>query len=246
MIKLEGLTKIYNLGRVQVPALRDVNMTVERGEFVAVMGPSGSGKSTLMNILGCLDRPTAGRYFLDGQDVSSLDEKALAAIRNRKIGFVFQTFNLLPRQNLLRNAELPMIYAGVGREERRRRAMQALEKVGLADRVDHKPNEISGGQKQRAAIARALVNNPLIILADEPTGNLDTRTGEEIMALFQQLNREGVTIVLVTHEREIAEHANRIIHFRDGRVVKDEKVEAPRRAEEILEQMGKEEEVTAS
>ncbi|MDN5293799.1 MAG: putative transport system ATP-binding protein [Eubacteriales bacterium] len=246
MIKLEGLTKIYNLGRVQVPALRDVNMTVERGEFVAVMGPSGSGKSTLMNILGCLDRPTAGRYFLDGQDVSSLDEKALAAIRNRKIGFVFQTFNLLPRQNLLRNVELPMIYAGVGREERRRRAMQALEKVGLADRVDHKPNEISGGQKQRAAIARALVNNPLIILADEPTGNLDTRTGEEIMALFQQLNREGVTIVLVTHEREIAEHANRIIHFRDGRVVKDEKVEAPRRAEEILEQMGKEEEVTAS
>lgn len=246
MIKLEGLTKIYNLGRVQVPALRDVNMTVERGEFVAVMGPSGSGKSTLMNILGCLDRPTAGRYFLDGQDVSSLDEKALAAIRNRKIGFVFQTFNLLPRQNLLRNVELPMIYAGVGREERRRRAMQALEKVGLADRVDHKPNEISGGQKQRAAIARALVNNPLIILADEPTGNLDTRTGEEIMALFQQLDREGVTIVLVTHEREIAEHANRIIHFRDGRVVKDEKVEAPRRAEEILEQMGKEEEVTAS
>lgn len=246
MIKLEGLTKIYNLGRVQVPALRDVNMTVERGEFVAVMGPSGSGKSTLMNILGCLDRPTAGRYFLDGQDVSSLDEKALAAIRNRKIGFVFQTFNLLPRQNLLRNVELPMIYAGVGREERRRRAMQALEKVGLADRVDHKPNEISGGQKQRAAIARALVNNPLIILADEPTGNLDTRTGEEIMALFQQLNREGVTIVLVTHEREIAEHANRIIHFRDGRLVKDEKVEVPRRAEEVLQQMGKGEEVTAS
>lgn len=245
MIKLEGLTKIYNLGRVQVPALRDVNMTVERGEFVAVMGPSGSGKSTLMNILGCLDRPTAGRYFLDGQDVSSLDEKALAAIRNRKIGFVFQTFNLLPRQNLLRNVELPMIYAGVGREERRRRAMQALEKVGLADRVDHKPNEISGGQKQRAAIARALVNNPLIILADEPTGNLDTRTGEEIMALFQQLNREGVTIVLVTHEREIAEHANRIIHFRDGRLVKDEKVEVPRRAEEVLQQMGKGEEVTA-
>jgi len=221
MIKIDNLVKVYRSEKIAVTALKGISFSIAPQSFVAVMGPSGSGKSTLMNIIGCLDRLTQGQYILDGLDVSSLDDKELAKVRNSKIGFVFQTFNLLPRLTCLRNVELPMIYAGVPEKERRKRALEALTKVGLADRVNHRPNEISGGQKQRVAIARALVNNPAIILADEPTGNLDTRSGEEVMAIFQDLNREGVTIVLVTHEPDIAQHTKRIIHFRDGLLVED-------------------------
>ncbi|MCW8850572.1 MAG: ABC transporter ATP-binding protein, partial [Melioribacteraceae bacterium] len=216
------IAKIYQVGFEEVHALRDVSLTIDKNEYVAIMGPSGSGKSTLMNILGCLDTPTKGLYTFTGNNVSEMDDNDLAAIRNREIGFVFQTFNLLPRSDALHNVELPLIYAGVSKDERRERAREALTKVGLEDRMDHKPNELSGGQRQRVAVARALVTNPSIILADEPTGNLDTKTGEDIMALFEHLYNQGNTIILVTHEEYIAEHANRIIRLRDGLVEKDE------------------------
>jgi putative ABC transport system ATP-binding protein len=224
LIKIKALNKIYDTGKIQVHALKDVELTVEMGEFVAIMGPSGSGKSTFMNILGCLDSFNSGYYELDEIDVSKMDQKRLAEIRNTKIGFVFQSFNLLPRMTILKNVELPMAYAGIGNRERWEKALWALDKVGLSDRLDHKPNEISGGQKQRVAIARSLVNSPSIILADEPTGNLDSKSGEEIMRIFQKLNDEGVTVILVTHEPDIAKHTKRIVAFRDGKVVKDEKV----------------------
>lgn len=225
MIKIENLGKIYDTGKISVEALKNVNFEIQDNEFVSIMGASGSGKSTLMNILGCLDRPTSGSYSLDGVLVEKLNEVELAAIRNKKIGFVFQSFNLLPRTSALKNVELPMTYAGVSKKERKTKALEVLEKVGLGDRVDHLPNELSGGQKQRVAIARALVNNPAILLADEPTGNLDTKSGEEIMAIFQQLNKEGVTIILVTHEPEIAQHTKRIVLFRDGCLIEDREVE---------------------
>lgn len=221
-IKTENLTKTYELGSETVHALRGVNLLMRRGEYVAIMGPSGSGKSTLMNLIGCLDTPTSGKYWLAGRLVSDLDEDQLADIRNREIGFIFQTFNLLPRATALHNVELPMIYNGVPVDERLEKAKHALEAVELGDRIMHKPSELSGGQRQRVAIARALVNSPSILLADEPTGNLDTRTGEEIMTLFARLHQQGNTIILVTHEREIAEHAGRIIHLRDGKIERDE------------------------
>ncbi len=234
IIRMENLGKIYSTGKIEVEALKRVDMSIHKGEFVSIMGPSGSGKSTLMNIIGCLDRATSGFYELDGVSISSLDDIELAKIRNIKIGFVFQSFNLLPRITAVQNVELPMIYAGVGKKERRRKAIEALERVSLADRMDHKPNELSGGQKQRVAIARALVNNPAIILADEPTGNLDTASGEDIMAVFQELNREGVTIVLVTHEPDIALHTKRIVKFRDGMLTSDELVGRPVDARELI------------
>jgi len=224
IIQIDNLYKIYRNGSMEVTALRDVSFSVRVTEFVAIMGQSGSGKSTLMNILGCLDTPSAGMYYLDGEDVSRLSGKYLAGIRNRKIGFVFQSYNLLPRLNALQNVELPMIYAGVKAKKRRQIALEALERVGLTARVHHKPSELSGGQKQRVAIARALVNEPAILLADEPTGNLDSRSGEEIMGIFQRLNHEGVTIVMVTHEPDIAEHTKRIVAFKDGRIIRDEPV----------------------
>ncbi len=222
IIRIEHIAKIYEVGVEKVYALRDVSLEINRNEYVAIMGPSGSGKSTLMNILGCLDTPTKGVYLFEGENVSEMNDNQLAEIRNRKIGFVFQTFNLLPRSTALHNVELPLIYAGLPRAERLERAYDALEKVGLADRTDHKPNELSGGQRQRVAIARALVTNPSIILADEPTGNLDSKTGEEIMRLFDDLHDNGNTIILVTHEEEIAENARRIIRIRDGLIERDE------------------------
>ncbi|HOQ06206.1 MAG TPA: ABC transporter ATP-binding protein [Clostridiales bacterium] len=237
IIRMEGIGKIYDTGKVQVEALKDVDLRISKGEFVAVMGPSGSGKSTLMNILGCLDRATSGYYELDGVNISQLDDTELARIRNKKIGFVFQSFNLLPKMNALQNVELPMIYAGAGKKERREKAVEALRKVGLLERMDHRPNELSGGQKQRVAIARALVNDPAILLADEPTGNLDTASGEDIMAVFQELNREGVTIILVTHEPDIAMHTGRIIRFRDGRIISDERVDDPTDAREVIRKL---------
>jgi len=230
IIQIENLFKVYRNGSIEVTALRDVGFSVGAGEFVSIMGQSGSGKSTLMNILGCLDSMSGGKYFLDGEDVSLIHGKKLAQIRNRKIGFVFQSYNLLPRLNALQNVELPMIYAGTRGKKRRAAAMDALERVGLADRVHHKPAELSGGQKQRVAIARALVNTPAILLADEPTGNLDSRSGEEIMSIFQRLNSEGVTIVMVTHEPDIANHTNRIVAFKDGRIISDEIVKNPVKA----------------
>ena len=222
IIKVQGLRKIYNTGKIQVEALKGIDFKVEEKEFVAIMGASGSGKSTFMNILGCLDTVSYGKYELDGIDVSKMNSSELATIRNKKIGFVFQSFNLLPKIDILKNVELPMLYAGVGKKERRKRATEALEKVGLGDRIDHKPNEISGGQKQRVAIARSLVNEPKIILADEPTGNLDSKVGDEIMKIFTDLNNDGVTIVLVTHEPDIAAFAKRIVVFKDGIIISDE------------------------
>jgi putative ABC transport system ATP-binding protein len=236
VIGVKGLVKTYIVGEVEVRALRGVNLEVQRGEFIAVTGPSGSGKSTFMHIVGCLDRPTSGQYFLDGQDVSRMSKDALAAVRNRKIGFVFQGFNLLSRTSALDNVELPLLYGGgMKAAERHKRAMEVLTAVNLANRADHHPNQLSGGQQQRVAIARALINNPSILLADEPTGNLDTRTSIEVMDIFQRLNRErGITVVLITHEHDIAEYGSRIVSFRDGLVVADKAVSRRRLAHEEL------------
>jgi len=222
MLEIKKIKKIYQMGKVKVEALKGVSFYIDKGEFVAIMGPSGSGKSTLMHIIGCLDQPTEGSFIIGGKDVSKLNDDRLAEIRNKSIGFVFQQFNLLSRTSILHNVEIPLIYAGLKTKQRREMAKQALVSVGLGDRVKHKPNEISGGEKQRAAIARALVNNPLIILADEPTGNLDTKTGEEIIKIFYKLHQQGNTVIMVTHEAEIARHAHRIIHLRDGLIEKDE------------------------
>jgi len=222
IIRLEAITKHYRIGEETVKALNGVNLIVRKNEYVALMGPSGSGKSTLMNIIGCLDTPSAGSYFLNGPDVAKLADNALAEIRNREIGFVFQTFNLLPRYSALENVALPLVYAGFSKENRIRRAREVLTQVGLADRVKHRPNELSGGQRQRVAVARALVNNPAIILADEPTGNLDTRTSYEIMGLFNEIHKKGNTIIIVTHEEDIARHAHRIVRMRDGVVESDQ------------------------
>ena len=233
VIAVRDLTKTYTVGELAVHALRGVTVDVQRGEFVALTGPSGSGKSTFMHLLGCLDRPTSGHYLLNGHDVSTLDSRALAHVRNDQIGFVFQGFNLLSRTSALENVELPMLYRrGVGAKERRERAVAALESVGLGDRLDHHPNQLSGGQQQRVAIARALVNRPALLLADEPTGNLDTRTSVEVMQIFQHLNDDGLTIVLVTHEPDIAEYASRVVAFRDGRVRGDRPVSDRRRADD--------------
>jgi putative ABC transport system ATP-binding protein len=229
LIRVKDLRKTYRMGDVEVPALRGVNLVISQGEFVAVMGSSGSGKSTFMNILGCLDRPSSGKYFLDGDEVGALTADQWADIRNRRIGFVFQGFNLLARTTALENVELPMMYNGCSSKQRHQRALEVLGLVGLDDRLDHTPNRLSGGQQQRVAIARALVNRPSLILADEPTGNLDSATSAEIMKLFQRLNRDqGITIVLVTHELDIAEYAHRQIHFKDGSVVSDQRTESPR------------------
>lgn len=226
VIKVEKLNKIYGKGDVAVGALQDVSFSVEKGEFLAVMGPSGSGKSTLLHLLGCLDTPTEGDYYLDGTSVKELSDKELARIRNKKIGFIFQSYNLLPRFSALKNVEQPMIYKGIRGRKRKEIAREALETVGLGDRLDHKPNELSGGQRQRVAIARSLVNDPRIILADEPTGNLDSKTEAEIMKMLVDLNQKGITILMVTHERVVAEHAGRIIHFKDGELVREEQLSA--------------------
>jgi putative ABC transport system ATP-binding protein len=237
VISVRNLVKTYVVGEVEVKALRGVNLEVQRGEFLAVTGPSGSGKSTFMHIIGCLDRPTSGQYFLDGQDVSRMSKDALAAVRNKKIGFVFQGFNLLSRTSALDNVELPLLYGGGGMKmaERHRRAMEVLSAVGLGNRADHHPNQLSGGQQQRVAIARALINNPSILLADEPTGNLDTKTSIEVMGIFQRLNQErAITVVLITHEMDIAEYGTRMVTFRDGQVVADKAIARRRNAQDEL------------
>jgi putative ABC transport system ATP-binding protein len=228
VIEMEHISKRYDMGEETIFALDDVSLSIERNEYVAIMGPSGSGKSTLMNIVGCLDRPSSGEYHLNGEAVASLDDDELARIRNREIGFVFQTFNLMPRSDAFQNVELPLVYAGVPRAEREQRVLSSLAKVGLADRVRHRPNELSGGQRQRVAIARALVNSPAIVLADEPTGNLDTKTGDEIMALFDELWEQGQNLIVVTHEEDVARRAHRIVRLRDGRIESDASVESLR------------------
>ena len=225
LLTLDNICKKYNQGELAVMAIKNINLTIEKGEFVSIMGTSGSGKSTMMNILGCLDRPTEGHYFIEGEDVAQFNESRLADIRNKKIGFVFQSFNLLPKLSSVENVELPMVYAGVGRKQRRERAIEALTKVGLEKRIYHKPNELSGGQRQRVAIARALVNDPSILMADEPTGNLDTKSTYEVMGIFQQLNDEGVTAVMVTHEPDVAQFTKRIVVFKDGDIISDKPVE---------------------
>jgi putative ABC transport system ATP-binding protein len=234
IIRLSNITKVYQMGEEEVHALQGVNLEINKNEYVAIMGPSGSGKSTLMNIIGCLDTPTAGLYELNGTNVSEMNDNQLAKIRNKEIGFVFQTFNLLARSDVLHNVELPLIYGGFGSAERKRLAKDAIERVGLSDRIHHKPNELSGGQRQRVAIARALVTNPSILLADEPTGNLDSKTGEEIMGLFDLLHQQGNTIIIVTHEEEIAAHAHRVVRIRDGKVERDETVKNRRVVKSLL------------
>jgi len=249
IIDIKDLVKIYAQGTLEVVALKDVTLNVRKNEYVAVMGASGSGKSTLMNIIGCLDRYNSGSYLLEGLDISKVRDANIAAIRNRKIGFIFQSFNLLPKLSAYENVELPMVYANAPASARRRKALDAIEKVGLTDRMKHKPNELSGGQKQRVAIARALVNNPSILLADEPTGNLDSRSGEEIMGIFQALHDEGATVVMVTHEPDIAAHTHRIVMFKDGEIVSDNPVANPKRVDvaraaevyEHAEKLGEEE-----
>lgn len=221
LLELKNIAKRYTIGAEEVNALRAIDLMIEKGEYVALMGPSGSGKSTLMNIIGCLDTPTNGTYILNGKQVNKMSENELADIRNKEIGFIFQTFNLIPRSNALDNVALPLVYAGLKKEERRKKAEQALKNVGLGDRIKHKPNELSGGQRQRVAVARALVNNPSIILADEPTGNLDSKTSEEIMTLFEEIHQHGNTIIVVTHEEDIAMHAHRIVRIKDGKIESD-------------------------